>query len=57
VRAAVTVVPLTRTARQIASEVPMGPADGVPKISVANADDIMTVPKGAPRGIPDDTVG
>ena len=45
VRAAVTVVPLTRTIRRIASEVPLGPADGVPKASVANADDVTTVPK------------
>ena len=45
VRAAVTVVPLTRTVRNIASEVPLGPADGVPKTSVANADDVTTVPK------------
>jgi len=45
VRAAVSVVPLTRTVRNIASEVPLGPADGVPKTSVANADDVTTVPK------------
>jgi len=45
VRAAVTVVPLTRTIRSIASEVSLGPADGVPKASVANADNIATVPK------------
>lgn len=45
IRAAVTVVPLTRTIRRIASEVPVGPADGVPKTSVANADDVTTVPK------------
>lgn len=45
IRAAVTVVPLTRTIRNIASEIPLGPADGVPKPSVANADNIVTVPK------------
>lgn len=45
VRAAVTVVPLTRTVRDIPSEVALGPADGVPKTSVANADNIVTVPK------------
>lgn len=45
VRAAVTVIPLTRTIRRIASEVPLGPADGVPKASVANADNVTTVPK------------
>ncbi len=45
VRAAVTVVPLTRTVRGIPVEVPLGPADGVPRPSVANADTITTVPK------------
>ena len=45
VRAAVTVVPLTRTIRRIASEVPLGPSDGVPNTSVANADDVTTVPR------------
>jgi mRNA interferase MazF len=42
---AVTVVPLTRTIRNIATEVPLGPEDGVPKKSVANADDVTTIPK------------
>ncbi len=45
VRAAVTVVPLTQTIRRIPVEVPLGPADGVPRRSVANADTITTVPK------------
>lgn len=45
VRAAVTVVPLTRTVRGIPIEVPLGPADGMRQSSVANADDITTVPK------------
>lgn len=45
VRNAVTVVPVTRTARAIQVEVPLGPADGVPRPSVANADAIATVPK------------
>lgn len=44
-RSAVTVVPLTRTARGIRVEVPLGPADGIKRSSVANADDITTVPK------------
>ncbi len=47
VRAAVTVIPLTRTVRGIPVEVPLGPADGVPRPSVANADTITTVPKDA----------
>ena len=45
VRAAVTVVPLTHTVRGIPVEVPLGPADGMRRSSVANADDITTVPK------------
>ena len=44
-RAAVTVVPLTQTIRRIPVEVPLGPAEGVPRKSVANADAITTVPK------------
>ena len=45
VRGAVTVVPLTQTIRRIPVEVPLGPADGVPRRSVANADTFTTVPK------------
>ena len=45
VRSAATVVPLTRTVRNIASEISLGPADGVPKTSAANADNITTVSK------------
>jgi mRNA interferase MazF len=45
VRTAITVVPLTRTIRGIASEVLLGPSDGVPKASAANADNIVTIPK------------
>jgi mRNA interferase MazF len=45
VRIAVTVIPLTRTVRGIPVEVPLGPADGIPHPSVANADTITTVPK------------
>jgi mRNA interferase MazF len=47
VRNAVTVVPLTRTVRGIPVEVALGPEDGVPHASVANADTIATVPKEA----------
>jgi mRNA interferase MazF len=43
VRSAVTVVPLTRTVRHIPTEVALGPDDGIPKKSVANADDLATV--------------
>jgi mRNA interferase MazF len=45
VRSAITVVPLTRTIRGIPVEVRLGPADGVPQESVANADSIATVEK------------
>lgn len=44
-RAAVTVVPVTRTTRNIPVEVPLGADDGIPRPSVANADNITTVPK------------
>lgn len=47
VRNAVTIVPLTGTVRGIPTEVPLGPADGVPRPSVANADTITTVRKSA----------
>ena len=45
IRTSITIVPLTRTIRRIPSEVPLGTADGIPKTSVANADDLITVPK------------
>lgn len=45
VRSAVTVVPLTRTVRSIPVEVALGPSDGVPHRSVANADSVTTIPK------------
>lgn len=44
IRSAVTVVPLTRTIRRIPVEVVLGPADGIPAKSVANADSMTTVP-------------
>lgn len=45
VRSALTVVPLTRTIRSIPVEVALGPGDGVPHPSVANADSIATIPR------------
>lgn len=45
VRSSITVIPLTRTIREIPVEVPLDRADGIPRKSVANADDIATVPK------------
>lgn len=44
-RTRVTVVPLTRTVRGMATEVRFGPSDGLPKAGVANADELVTVPK------------
>ena len=43
-RRSITVVPVTTRIRQIRSEVQLGPEDGLPRESVANADDISTVP-------------
>ncbi len=45
VRTAVSVAFLTTTVRGIAVEVPLGPADGLPKPCVANLDVINTIPK------------
>ena len=42
-RAASTVVPLARTIRGITTETLLEPSDGVPRRSVANADDIITL--------------
>ena len=45
VRSRCIVVPLTRTIRGIPTEVRLGPADGLSKAGVANADDIVTIPR------------
>ena len=45
VRGAITVVPITQTIRGIPVEVPLGPSDGIPKHSAANADGLITVSK------------
>jgi len=45
VRAAITVAPLTRTARGIPVEVPLDVKDGLPKPCVINLDSIITIPK------------
>jgi mRNA interferase MazF len=45
VRTRVTVVPLTRTVRGIPTEVRLGPSEGLPKAGVANADEIVTIPR------------
>lgn len=44
-RSRVTVVPVTRTVRGIPTEVRLGPSDGLPKVGVANADEVVTIPR------------
>jgi mRNA interferase MazF len=45
VRASVTVAPITRTVRQIPSEVALDRAHGLRAASVANCDSLQTIPK------------
>jgi len=45
VRTRVTVAPITRRARKIRSEVPVGRAEGLGRASVVNLDNVLTVPK------------
>jgi len=45
VRTSITVGMVTRTARAIPVEVPLGPEDGMPQQCVINLDDILTIPK------------
>jgi len=45
VRLSVTVAPVTRRVRGLLAEVPLGPADGLPRPSVVNVDNINTIPK------------
>jgi mRNA-degrading endonuclease toxin of MazEF toxin-antitoxin module len=47
VRTGVTVAPVTRRARSIRWEVPVGRAEGLRRISVVNVDNVLTVPKEA----------
>jgi mRNA interferase MazF len=49
VRTAVTVAPITRTVRGIASEVPLGRSHGLRAASVANCDSLQTIPRAALR--------
>ena len=41
----VTIAPLTRTIRDIPSEVVLGPADGLPRTCAINLDHVQTVPQ------------
>ena len=45
VRAAVTVVEVSRTIRGIPCEVRLGARDGLPRSCAANADNVVTIPK------------
>ena len=45
VRELVTVAPVTTRVRRIPTEVPLGPAEGLPKACVANLDTITTIPR------------
>ena len=45
VLSAVTCAPLTRTIRAIASEVAVGPAEGLPERNVISRDDLVALPK------------
>jgi mRNA interferase MazF len=42
---AVVVAPVTRTVRGIPTEVPLGPAQGLPEEGVASFDNLLTFPK------------
>ncbi|MSP60275.1 MAG: type II toxin-antitoxin system PemK/MazF family toxin [Myxococcales bacterium] len=45
IKTRVTVVPVTRTVRGIPTEVRLGLSDGLPKVGVANADEVVTIPR------------
>jgi mRNA interferase MazF len=45
VRASVTVVEVSRSARGIPTEVPLGKREGLARKCVANADNLVTIPK------------
>jgi mRNA interferase MazF len=44
IKTRVTVVVVTRTVRGIPTEVRVGPSQGLPKVGVANADELVTIP-------------
>ncbi len=45
VRELVTIAPITTRVRRIPTEVPLGPAEGLPKACVVNLDTITTIPR------------
>lgn len=44
IKTRITVVVVTRTVRGIPTEVRVGPSQGLPKVGVANADELVTIP-------------
>ena len=44
IKSRVTVVVVTRIVRGIPTEVRLGPSQGLPKVGVANADELVTIP-------------
>jgi mRNA interferase MazF len=44
IKSRVTVVVVTRTVRGIPTEVRLGPVQGLPKVGVANTDELVTIP-------------
>lgn len=44
VLAALTCAPITRTIRGLRSEVEVGPAEGLPEVSVITCDNVITIP-------------
>jgi len=46
----VTIAPLTRTIRNIPSQVVISPAEGVPSLSAASLDSILTIPRSLLHG-------
>lgn len=57
VRSAVTVAPITRTVREIPTEVPLGRPHGLKARSVANCDSLQTIPKDVLRRSPLGSLG
>lgn len=51
---AITCAPITRTIRHILSEVEVGPAEGLPEVSVISCDNLITIPVGS---LDDEPVG
>lgn len=57
VLSAVVVAPVSRTIRDIASEIRMGPEQGLPEECVASCDNLLTLPKDRVEGVPAGSLG